>query len=97
MESLVGQFPTTQELAIRLKNGQDVGVSSTERQPLLMIIFLVSAQRFRVVALYLRAFFHRKLRQMPNEENQFPVVLRSMGRSKGRHASEADSVFDSPE
>jgi hypothetical protein len=43
-----------------------------------MMIFLVFAWRFRVVALHLRAFFHRQLRQMPNEEYQFPVVLRSM-------------------
>jgi hypothetical protein len=80
----------TQELATRLKNGQDVGVSSTERQPSLMMTF-------RVVAFHLHAFFHRQLRQMPNEEYQFPVVLRSVGRGKGRHASEADSVFDDPE
>ena len=89
---------TTQDLATRLKNGEeDVGVSSTERQPSLMMIFLVFAWRFRVVALHLHAFFHRQLRQMPNEEYQFPVVLRSMGWGKGRHASEADSVFDDPE
>ena len=75
MESLVGQFPTTQELATRLKNGQDVGVSSTERQPSLMM-------PFRVVALHLHAFYHRQLWQMPNEEYQFPVVLRSMGGAK---------------
>jgi hypothetical protein len=36
-------YATTQELATRLKNGQDVGVSSTERQPSLMMIFLVFA------------------------------------------------------
>ncbi len=88
---------TTQELATRLKNGQDVGASSTERQPSLMMIFLVFGWPFRVVALHLHAFFHRQLRQMPNEEYQFPVVLRSMAAAKGRHASEADSVFDDPE
>ena len=43
-----------------------------------MMIFLVLAWAFGVVALHLHAFFHRQLRQMPNEEYQFPVVLRSM-------------------
>ncbi len=44
-----------------------------------MMIFLVFGWRFRVVALHLHAFFHRQLRQIPNEEHQFPVVLRAMG------------------
>ena len=90
-------YVTTQELATRLKKGEDAGVSSTERQPSLMMIFLVCEWPFRVFALHLDAFFRRQLRQMPNEEDQFPVVLRSMRGDKARHASEADSVFDDPE
>lgn len=52
-----------------------------------MIVFLVSTWRFRVVALHFQAFFHRQLRQMANEEYQFPVVLRSMGGAKAGTAS----------
>jgi hypothetical protein len=69
----------------------------TPQKFLFFLIFLVFEWPFRVVALHLHAFFHRQLRQMPNEEYQFPVVLRSMAAAKGRHASEADSVFDDPE
>jgi len=34
---------------------------------------------------------------MPNEEYQFPAVLRSVAAAKRRHAGEADSVLDDPE
>src|SRR5271154_3300121 len=64
---------------------------------LFLAIFFVLMGPLRIFALHLHALFHRQLRQMPNEEHQFPTIFLRVGASaKRRHAREANSVLDSP-
>src|SRR6201984_3488740 len=64
---------------------------------LFLLILFVLMGPLRIFALHLYAIFHRQLRQIPNEEHQFPAIFLRVGTSaKGWHAREANPVFDDP-
>ena len=66
---------------------------------LFLLIFLAIVRPLRILVLHFQPFFHRQLRQAPEEKHQFPTnVRRGVGTSaKRRHAGEAHSIFDDPE
>jgi hypothetical protein len=72
------------------------GAPAHAQEILLFLTFLWFPWTFPVVTLHLRAFFRGLLRQMSNEQHQFPAVVQSVDAAKPRHASEADPVFDDP-
>src|ERR1700722_15160696 len=69
----------------------------TAEKILFLLILFVLMRPLRIFALHLYALLHRQLRQMPNEEHQFPTIVLRVGTSaKGWHARKAHSVFDDP-
>src|SRR6266849_280241 len=76
-----------------------MGSRSCSVQELVFFLFLGAIPRaFRIVPLHFRALFHRELRKMADEADQFPtVVLAAVDAAKGGHAGEAHAVFNNPE
>src|SRR6266852_1403049 len=76
-----------------------MGSRSCSVQELVFFLFLGAIPRaFRIVPLHFRALFHRELRKMADEADQFPtVVLAAVDAAKGGHAGEAHAVFNDPE
>ena len=68
---------------------------------LLTLFFLAILRTFRIVFFHFKPLFRRQLRQMPNEEHEFPTIhlatMSAVVAAKSGHSRKSHAIFYNPE